>query len=43
MTLDLRSLNAVTRSDAYAMHRVDEMLACLSGATVFSSIDLTKG
>ena len=43
MTLDLRSLNSVTRSDAYAMHRVDEMLACLSGATVFSSIDLTKG
>ena len=43
MTLDLRALNAVTKADAYAMHRVDEMLACLSGATIFSSIDLTKG
>ena len=43
MTLDLRAINAISKSDVYAMHRVNEMLACLSGATVFSSFDCSKG
>ena len=38
--IDLRKLNAHTIKDAYSLTHIDETLDCLSGATIFTSLDL---
>ena len=38
-----RKLNDVTRRDAYPLPRIDETLDALSGAKVFSTLDLASG
>ncbi len=40
---DFRQLNAVTRKDAYALPRIDEILSTLTGARVFSTLDMKSG
>ncbi len=41
--VDYRRLNAVTIKDSYPLPRVDDTLDRLSGAQMFSTIDLTAG
>ena len=41
--VDYRKLNDVTRKDAYPIPRIDETLDCLSGAKLFSTLDLQSG
>ena len=41
--IDLRKLNAHTVHDAYALPRIEESLDNLSGATIFSTLDLKSG
>ena len=41
--IDLRKLNARTIRDAYGLPHIDEILDCLKGALLFSSIDLKAG
>ena len=41
--IDLRKLNSRTVRDAYALPRIEESLESLSGATVFSTLDLKSG
>ena len=41
--VDYRKLNDVTRRDAYPLPRVDDCLDCLSGAKIFSTLDLQSG
>ena len=41
--VDYRKLNDVTRRDAYPLPRVDDCLDCLSGAKLFSTLDLQSG
>ncbi len=41
--IDLRKLNAHTVHDAYALPRIEESLDSLSGATIFSTLDLKSG
>lgn len=41
--VDYRRLNQVTRTDAYAMPRIDDCVARLAGARVFSALDVTSG
>ena len=43
MTQDLRQINVISRTDSYPMHRIDEILAAMDGAVIFSSIDISKG
>ena len=41
--VDYRKLNDITVKDSYALPRIDDALATLSGNTYFSSIDLNAG
>ena len=41
--VDYRELNSRTIRDAYALPRIDETLDALSGATLFSCLDLRGG
>ena len=41
--VDYRKLNAVTTKDSYALPRIDDALATLSGNTFISSVDLNAG
>ena len=41
--IDLRKLNTCTIKDAYSLPRIDEMLDCLGGAMIFTSLDLKSG
>ena len=38
--IDLRRLNACTIKDAYSLPHIDEILDCLGGAIIFTSLDL---
>ena len=41
--IDLCKLNAKTIKDAYSLPRIEETLDCLTGAQIFSSLDLKSG
>lgn len=41
--VDYRRLNSVTRKDAYPLSRIQECLDTVSGASLFSTFDLTSG
>ena len=41
--IDLHKLNACTIKDAYSLPHIDEMLDCLGGAMIFTSLDLKSG
>ena len=41
--VDYRKLNAITVKDSYALPRIDDALASLSGNKYFSSLDLAAG
>jgi transposase InsO family protein len=41
--VDYRKLNEVTEKDAYPLPRIDDCLDCLSGAKLFSTLDLQAG
>ena len=41
--IDLRRLNTRTIKDAYSLPRIDEVLDCLGGARIFTSLDLKSG
>ena len=43
MCTDYRSLNSNTVSDSWPLPRIDEMLARLKGAQLFSKMDLREG
>ncbi|GMF35081.1 unnamed protein product [Phytophthora fragariaefolia] len=41
--IDYRKLNAVTVKDSYPMPLIDDILVVLSGATLFSTMDIASG
>lgn len=41
--VDYRKVNSVTESDAYPLPNITEILESLSGAAIFSTIDLNSG
>lgn len=43
IAIDYRQLNEVCAKDAYPMPRIDQIISKLSGASVFSTLDLKKG
>ena len=43
VTIDFRMVNKNVINDAYLMHRVEDQLEAMSGSSVFTTLDLTKG
>ena len=43
IAIDYGPLNEVSKKDAYPMPRIDEIFEQLSGAKIFSKLDLVKG
>ena len=43
VVIDLRKINTKLYPDAYPLPRQDQVLGALGGATIFSSMDITKG
>ncbi|KAI5151484.1 hypothetical protein ENBRE01_2170 [Enteropsectra breve] len=43
LCIDFRGLNAVTKKDSYPIPRIDEIIDELQGATIFTTLDATKG
>ena len=43
LCVDFRSLNANTRLDCYPLPHIDELLDCLEGSNIFTSLDLQHG
>jgi len=41
--VDYRKVNSITESDAYPLPNITEILESLSGAAIFSTIDLNSG
>ncbi|GBN73387.1 Transposon Ty3-I Gag-Pol polyprotein [Araneus ventricosus] len=41
--VDYRRLNKITKKDVYPLPRIDDALDCLSGAKIFSMMDLKSG
>ena len=41
--IDLRKLNSRTIKDAYSLPRIEELLDCLNGPVIFTSLDLKAG
>ena len=43
LCVDYRRLNQISRSDAYLMPRVDDLIDCVGKSTYISTLDLTQG
>lgn len=43
MCIDYRALNAITKKNKYPLPRIDDLMDNLSGAKVFSAMDMTAG
>ena len=43
VTIDFRMVNKNVINNAYPMHRIDNQLDAMSGCSVFTTLDLTKG
>jgi hypothetical protein len=43
MCIDYRAVNKLTVKNKYPLPRIDDILDCINGSTVFSSIDLRSG
>ena len=43
VTIDFRMVNKNVINDAYPMHRVEDQLEAMSGSSVFTTLDITKG
>jgi len=43
MCVDYRTLNKATVKNRYPLSRIDDLFDCLSGAKVFSKINLRSG
>ena len=41
--IDLRKLNSHTIKDAYSLPHIEDLLDCLNGAVIFTSLDLKVG
>ena len=41
--IDYRKVNEVTKNDAFPLSRIQDCLDAVSGATIFSTFDLTSG
>ena len=43
VTINFHMVNKNVINDAYPMHRVEDQLEAMSGSSVFTTLDLTKG